>query len=203
VRVSAWTLQLSGSHVWLELHAVVEVLCGERIKLYASGADGAWCLDTEVIEVRDPDASGIPLVKVIVPGHPVAVERRDYFRVPATLPVTLSVTASRDASAVIGDLIAVTTVDLSGGGLQLETDHALIVGDVLELSLGLPARMIHVSGTVTRVAPAVYPDPMRVPGRADTRLVCVELGAMMERDRAELVRFVHDVERKLRSTRGG
>ena len=130
------------------------------------------------------------------------MQRREYFRVPATLPVTLSVTTPRNAKQATGDLIAVTTVDLSGGGVQLETDHALEVGDTLELSLGLPARLVHVAGTVTRVAPAEH-DPMRVPGREHVRLVGVELGPMMERDRAELVRFVHDVERKLRSLRDG
>ena len=126
------------------------------------------------------------------------MQRREYFRVPATLPVTLSVTTTQKRGS--GDLIAVTTVDLSGGGVQLETDHALQVGDTLELSLQLPARLVHVSGTVTRVAPAEH-GPMRVPGREHLQLVGVELGPMMERDRAELVRFVHDVERKLRSLR--
>jgi hypothetical protein len=96
------------------------------------------------------------------------------------LPVALSLTAAR----AIGELVAVTTVDLSGGGLQLETDYALVAGDALELSLELPARTIHVSGTVTRVT---------------ARLVGVELGPMLERDRAALVTFVHTVERTLRN----
>lgn len=197
-RVRAWTVQLAASHIWLELHAVTQISGGERIKLHGDG----WCLDALIAEVRESDVTRAPLVKVAVTEHPIPVQRREYFRVPATLPVTLSVRASRDVRHATGELIAVTTVDLSGGGVLLETDHALLVGDLLELSLGLPARMIHVSGTVTRVAPPEPCGPMRTPGRDDIQIVGVELGPMMERDRAELVLFVHDVERKLRSVRG-
>ncbi len=199
LRVRAWTLQLVESHIWFELHDAAPVSDGERVKLHGSAAGGAWCLDTAVTEVLERGAA--PLVKVAVTRPPTTVQRREYFRVPATLPVMLSVAASRGATRATGELIAVTTVDLSGGGVQLETDHALEVGDLLELTLGLPARMIHVTGTVTRVAPPVDEDPMRAPGGDYVRLVGVELGPMMERDRAELVRFVHDVERKLRTLR--
>lgn len=196
-RVRACTLQHVESHLWLELHAATPMSDGERIKLHGDG----WCLDTVVAEIRESGGGSAPLVKVAVTERPIPVERREYFRVPATLPVMLEVTASRDATHTTGEVVAVMTVDLSGGGIQLETDHALEVGDVLELSLGLPARVIHVSGTVTRVAPPVQPSPMRIPGRDDLRLVGVELGPMMECDRAELVCFVHEVERKLRSLR--
>jgi c-di-GMP-binding flagellar brake protein YcgR len=200
-RVSAWMLQTAASHVWLELHVPTRVTIGDPVKVLGADQDGAvWCLDTEVVEVRDPGGYQVPLVKVVDNGQWVAVQRREYFRVRTTLVVALSVTQSSVPERVGGALIAVSTVDMSGGGLQLETSHALLVGDALDLALELPARTIHVSGVVTRVV--IEPNsPLRTPGRDATRLVGVALGAMMERDRAELVRFVHDVERKLRASR--
>jgi Tfp pilus assembly protein PilZ len=188
-RVAAWVIQVIDAHVWVELQASARIEVGERVKLVGAGDDGApWCLDSAVVEVRDPGERGIPLVKIRDTGRRVAVQRREYFRVAAAVPVALSVTASPSSTRVMGELVAVTTADLSGGGLQLETDHVLVVGDELELSLGLPTRMIHVAATVTRVTGV----------RDSIQLVGVELGPMLERDRAELVRFVHDVERKLR-----
>jgi c-di-GMP-binding flagellar brake protein YcgR len=201
-RFPAWTIRVDTSHVWIELHGPAAIRVGERVKLVGVGDDGAaWCLDTEVAEVRDPDGRGIPIVKVIETGRRDPVQRREYFRVSSTLAVVLAVTASPDPERVIGELVAVTTVDLSGGGLQLETDRTLVVGDSLELSLALPTRMIHVSGMVTRVTAADPTGALRAPGRGAVFLVGVELGSMLERDRAELVTFVHHVERKLRSTR--
>ncbi|HEY1546674.1 MAG TPA: PilZ domain-containing protein [Kofleriaceae bacterium] len=197
-RVAAWVIQVVDAHVWIELQALAPVSAGERVKLVGTGDDGAvWSLDSAVVEVRDPGESGIPLVKISDTGQRVAAQRREYFRVAATLPVALSVIASPNPTRAMGELVAVTTVDLSGGGMQLETDEVLVVGDALELSLELPARAIHVSGTVMRVTP-LESSPLR---RGSIQLVGVELGPMLERDRAELVRFVHDVERKLRHDR--
>jgi c-di-GMP-binding flagellar brake protein YcgR len=192
MQVSAWTIQAIGSHVWFELHAPVRVTTGDPVRVVGAGNDGAvWCLDTEVVEVRDPGGEQIPLVKVIDNGQWVAVQRREYFRVPATLQVALFLTRSNIPGRACGELVAVTTVDLSGGGVQLETAYTLVIGDAFDLALELPARTIHVSGVVARV----------VPGRDAMQLVGVELGPMKEHDRAELVRFVHDVERRLRSLR--
>jgi c-di-GMP-binding flagellar brake protein YcgR len=189
--------------VWFELQAPVSVEAGDSVMVVGVGDDGAaWGLETEVADVRDPGGTGIPIVKVIDTGQWDAVQRREYYRVPATLRVALCLTASPVPERAVGALVAVTTVDLSGGGLQLETDYALMVGDTLELSLELPTRTIRASGMITRVVVREN-GPFRALGRDSTRLVGVELGPMMERDRAELVRFVHDVERRLRAARAG
>jgi PilZ domain len=133
----------------------------------------------------DPDAGHPEVLHVRRTGQEDVIQRRDWVRVEAVVPVKVVITDPN------GKAFETSTVNLSGGGLLLRDPVGLDLGAVLAIEI-LPdpdAPAIPVVGRVVREA------------AADLKGVCIE--HVEDDDERRLIRFVTARERAaMRIARG-
>ncbi len=113
--------------------------------------------------VKDRRVSGVPLLALARPARHWRGQRRLFFRLAISLPVVFAVLDSTGlppgpaipglgvAYASGSRLLSGVTVDMSGGGILLQTDHHLGSGTRIDLEIALPAgRFVHATGEVVR-----------------------------------------------------
>jgi c-di-GMP-binding flagellar brake protein YcgR len=107
----------------------------------------------------------------VAPSHAVAValarfsavrtsQRRQFFRVQASLVVRLLVTSSHAATAAKEDARALSQ-DLSGGGMRVDTILPLVAGDLVKATVEVPRGLRkHLPAEMTCDAKVVRVDPI-------------------------------------------
>ena len=125
-------------------------------------------------------AAGDAALRVTATGNAELIQRRDYVRVEAFVPVTYQ-PAGPD-----GWTVTANTLDVSGGGFRIAAAEALRLGDMMRFTLELGEG----EDPVQAVAQAV-----REAGEDEFGMRFVEI---LERDRQRLVRWVFARERLAR-----
>lgn len=120
-------------------------------------------------------------------------EKREYFRIDAVLPV--SYCAEGDTAPPPSQPVR---VNLSVGGIGLYTEQPLQVGDVLLLSLVLPAGSIQTKAKVVRALPNAVPAAAPRPALACSGLQFI---GMAEGDREMLIRYIFSFQVEQRRSR--
>src|SRR5262249_53586336 len=134
------------------------------------------------------------------------IQRRQYFRLKVALPVRYSVAPFADKlpSGVTTPLelkayiqrvpreiarlnLAGNTIDLSGGGMLLQTSTALQANDALLLSIETPDLKLRQAGRVTRA------NEVTVEGERAVR-AGIAFEGVQDRERDELMRFLFNEE---------
>jgi c-di-GMP-binding flagellar brake protein YcgR len=126
------------------------------------------------------EAAGITVLRVNATGKVELIQRRDYVRVEAFVPVTYQPIGPE------GWTVTAHTLDISGGGFQIAQAEALRLGDMLgfTLELGEGDEPVHAVATAVREA-----------GGSAFGMRFVEV---LERERQRLIRWVFERERLAR-----
>jgi len=129
-------------------------------------------------------------------GHVVSEDLREYFRLSTDIPVILfNVTAGTAEESGNGGLrVAAQSslpriVNISGGGLRIETEMAMSVGDIVYATFHLPLPEPKVVPVVAQVVHSELIEPAIV----STGLCFMHIN---ERDRDTIVRYVCNEEIK-------
>jgi PilZ domain len=132
-----------------------------------------------MLEVLAPPVQ--PAVSVLTPfEHPGAIERRQWARVPAVLPVVIEGSGANDGDQSFRTL----SVDLSGGGIKLNGAPDVGVGSWVTLAIELPTGPVEVEAEVLET----------VCGGA----TCLRFLRMPESVRSRIVRHVFHVQVEVR-----
>ncbi|HEY3269364.1 MAG TPA: PilZ domain-containing protein [Armatimonadota bacterium] len=125
----------------------------EDVVLVSSVSSGMQGFKANIIERRE----GPPAVLRVVPREAVgAVQRRDYARVPDTVPVRFRILDVKAVKA--GDTIETTSRNISGGGLLVfvERQSRPFAGDRLALDIDLPQ-----AGTIRAQGQVIWVDNVK------------------------------------------
>jgi len=90
---------------------------------------------TTVLRVTQGRVVSVALARF---GGITTSQRRQYFRVPASLNVTLLVITTSDAAMTVKEDPGAMSLDISGGGMRLDTVLPLAVGDLLKVTVEVP-----------------------------------------------------------------
>lgn len=128
----------------------------------------------------------IPLLSLEWPYKKQKVQRRNFVRVPANLPLEYRKVNEQGEEIFYEAFIR----DLSGGGLQFQTKKRLIKGDVLQIKLGLPEDLIICKAAVTWV----YTD---IRDKQERYFVGIKFMEINEKLRERVIRYVFQRQREL------
>lgn len=178
-RISFGLPIMKGVPVPLGLNSVVKVTYMDAIAIYSF--DGAI-----VDRVNDPR----PLFTVAYPKEVKRIQRRSFVRCDVRFPLTFH-KLSPTMEVLLKDQKAIVE-DVSGGGLRLETETQLELGDLLDIYLDLPNKdKVIALGKVVRV----FPKPSAKP---ELFSIGVFFEFIEERDRDKIMRFIFEKQRELR-----
>jgi c-di-GMP-binding flagellar brake protein YcgR len=125
------------------------------------------------------------------PKKVTRIQRRDFVRVPAILPVEFGIISpDQDLTAI--KTYKANTIDISGGGLKLLTNILVKERDLLQLTLFLEGEAMILSGIVIRANIEVEEDNPK-PASVGVQFVNIH-----ESDRDKVVKFVFDWQRQMR-----
>jgi len=167
---------------------VVSFHPGMRMKVIVLGGDALHQFESEVLE-RKMDL--LPVLVISRPKEMKRVQRRDFFRVKASLPVQFRELEDITASSREEFKKAVSK-DISGGGVLLLVNKAIPLETILELRIELRENeFIESVGRVMIV---------REGGGLKKRLkeVGVEFIVIEDKDREKVVKFIFEKQREQR-----
>ncbi|MBS4024783.1 MAG: flagellar brake domain-containing protein [Clostridia bacterium] len=125
------------------------------------------------------------------PQNVTRIQRRDYVRIPAKVPVEFGI-ASPDKDLTDLTTFKANSVDISGGGLKLLTNVPVKERDLLQLTLFIEGEAILLYGTVIRANIEVGEN------RAKNSTVGVQFVNIHESNRDRIVKFVFNWQRQMR-----
>jgi c-di-GMP-binding flagellar brake protein YcgR len=128
-----------------------------------------------VVDGRARDGR-VPMLSIAVTGETTLVQRRDYVRAEAFVPVTITL-ARENAEPVTG-----ITLDVSGGGLRARLPIAAAVDDIVRVALELE------EGEIAAVA--------RITRRIDENTIAFQFTEISQPSREKLIRFVFAAHRR-------
>lgn len=161
--------------VSLRINTEVEVISYDQTSVYAFNA-------------RVVDRLSSPVYSYILSqmSKMKKIQRRKYFRVPAFYPVTVSKVLPEGLSMPINGNI----LDLSGGGMQIQLNEPLEVGEKISAALCLPNLKINTAARIVRV---------NKDEEKNTYLLGAEFQNISEPERDRIIRCVFDIQRALLS----
>jgi c-di-GMP-binding flagellar brake protein YcgR len=117
------------------------------------------------------------------PQKVMRIQRRDYVRIPAKVPVEyMIVSAEQDVTKQ--KKFKTTSVDISGGGLNLVTNVPLNKQDLLQLTITLDGEPIVLNGIVIRTSSQVKLNNLK------QTTAGVQFINIQENDREKIIKFV-------------
>jgi len=177
--------------IWLSAAGMDEGLKpGRRVSLEFRDDRAMYRLVSEIVAVKDRP---VPLVGVSADGEVERLQRREYYRLPLSVPVE-----ARREDEPEGQWVTGHTLDLSAGGMRLSIRLDAQERDRLELRIyvGEEDMIPAVAEVVRREVPVGPQLPERVPrGRFGLRFVEIDT-----RDRDRIVRFIFKEQGRLRRT---
>jgi len=177
-RIALQPFMLQGLPVTLPKGTRVEL---EFMRTQPPG-EGLYRAETEEL---GKTAAPLNLLVLRSPERWQRVQARQYFRVPAVLPVQLRDAGEDGAPWMIGQ-----TRDISGGGCQLVVGQPFAVDQLLELVIFLPGQRVAAKGSVRRA------EPLAETGKQWT--LGIAFAEITERDRDAVIRFALQRQIELR-----
>jgi hypothetical protein len=163
-----------------------EPLAGNQVELQFIARRGVCRVDGEAQRSRRG-----PNALIFQPkGEPRVIQRRDFVRVDAVLPVNYAPFGTE------GYVVETHTMNLSGGGFLVAAPDALRVGDLMQFTIDLSAAEGEDAGPLVCVGKAVR--------QTDGGALGIEFFDLSEDDRGRIIRYVFARERLARQvTRDG
>jgi c-di-GMP-binding flagellar brake protein YcgR len=192
-------VKLCQTELWLGLSSPdhrLEALRGDQtIRLTVARSDAALLGQSGFL--RPLSGSKSRAFAVVRPGVLERVQRRAHLRYQIDLPIYFRHLdpATREPR---GKAVSCMTVNISSGGLLLESDASLNVGDELDLTLPLSGEdRVSMFGVVTRVQGAQEgaSSPSGQPGRTSVAVKFTRITAV---DQDRIVRFILITEHRRR-----
>jgi c-di-GMP-binding flagellar brake protein YcgR len=165
---------------------------GEKLRVHFSSADSHWEYDCRILE-RFPGP--IPTILISTPDTSLErVQRRSFFRLGANIPVGIDPVSPLPGTPPPGPPGSGTSVNLSGGGLLLESPELYPEGALLDLALEIPDEE---PPAVVRAE--VIRDAGRAsPGARSTWFLAVEFLTLEEPVQERITRYIYLLQRAVR-----
>ena len=165
---------------------------GESLEVHFSLNGAHYEYRCEILE-RYPGT--IPTILISAPAEEVKrVQRRSFFRIGAAFPVAIEPTAPIPGSPHPGPPCRGSSVNLSGGGMLLESPELYPDGSILDLSLEIP------DGRVPAVVRTeVLRDAGRAtPGARGTWFLALEFLSATDGVQERITRYIYRLQRSVR-----
>ncbi|HAA90261.1 MAG: Type IV pilus assembly PilZ [Thermoanaerobacterales bacterium 50_218] len=160
---------------------------GDTVIVNFWGQTAGYSFTTAVLETNYQD---VPMIRVAAPSTVRRIQRRNFVRVPAWIPLVFSVSSDSDDPSE-KKIYRTETVNVSGGGLLIKSPFKLSEGVCLEMEIHLPKRgPVNARGQVVRVEEKREQSPMYLIGVAFTEIA--------ETDRTKIINFVFEKQREMR-----
>ncbi len=132
----------------------------------------------------------VPTLTLDKPGSLKRVQRRNFVRIDARLPMVFTLLKENLESG--SEDYDATTIDVSGGGLMFSTDCSLHLHDILEVKLALTDNVyVTALGKVVRIVEKKQQDK-------HTFSVGLEFSIIEEGERDKIIRYIFNQQRELR-----
>ena len=171
---------------------ILPIPAGENLQVHFSRGEAHYEYECEILE-RYPG----PIPTILISGPDAAVrrvQRRSFFRLGANVPVAIEPLAPLPGIRPPGPPCRGVTVNVSGGGLLLESPELYPEGSTLRLSLDLPDG---VPSAETR-AEVVRDAGRASPGVRATWFLAVEFLDLPEAARERITRYIYLLQRAIR-----
>jgi len=171
---------------------ILPIPAGENLQVHFSRGEAHYEYECEILE-RYPGP--IPTILISAPDARVRrVQRRSFFRLGANVPVAIEPLAPLPGIRPPGPPCRGVTVNLSGGGLLMESPELYPEGSTLRLALELP------DGVPSAEARAeVVRDAGRAsPGVRATWFLAVEFLDLPDDARDRITRYIYLLQRAIR-----
>lgn len=162
----------------------------DRLFVSFTRPDAVYGLESVVAKVQ---TEPIPLVGILLTGEIQRIQRREYARVQALLPVEMTQAApieGEDAVAILD--IQTNTLDISGGGMAILNRHLIPLGTLYDARLSIPGQPppLKLLAKVVRSVPLKDAHNQRI-YKYGLMFISINEGI-----RSRLVKYVFDVQRK-------
>lgn len=166
----------------LEKSQVIPLREGTRVEVTFWDEAAAYRFEAKIMQRI---AVPVPVFVLELPDSVTKVQRRNFVRVPAMYPVTYR-TVTREG---LSDLRKASMLDLSGGGMRIQTEDRVENKSLLYAQLSLPSGEVQTPVRVCRV------DQIEKSKRFS---VSLEFHDISERERDRIIRCVFDIQRAMR-----
>lgn len=170
---------------------VVTLSVGEHVEVSFGDDTCIYSFPTVILKrVSEP----VPMLLIEEPDEKkiVRVQRRDFVRVNAVVPIEFGI-VPHDANDLLNmKLEKANTIDISGGGLKFLTEKKVREKDMLQINLSLNNNHIITFGKVVRV--------ISYENELNNKLwaIGVQFTNIHESERDNIIRFVFDWQRQMR-----
>jgi c-di-GMP-binding flagellar brake protein YcgR len=165
---------------------------GEVLEVHFAAQGAHFEYECRILE-RFPGT--IPTILLSLPeGQVRRVQRRSYFRLGAAIPVAIDPRSPIPGAPPSGPPGRGTSVNLSGGGMLLESPELYPDGAILDMSLEIPDGRIaaQVRGEVLRDAGRA------TPGARGTWFLATEFLTVSDETRERITRYIYWLQRSVR-----
>ncbi len=171
---------------------ILPIPAGETLEVHFSASGAHFEYACKILE-RFPGT--IPTILLSMPAGEVRrVQRRSYFRLGAAVPVGIVPLAPIPGTPVPGPPGRGTSVNLSGGGMLLESPELYPDGSILDLRLDIPD-----GRTAALVRGEVLRDAGRAtPGARGTWFLATEFLTVSDETRERITRYIYWLQRSVR-----
>jgi c-di-GMP-binding flagellar brake protein YcgR len=170
---------------------------GARLELHFADDGAHFEYECEILE-RFPGP--IPTILVSPPDDSLRrVQRRSFFRLGANVPVRIEPRAPLPATPPPGPPSNGVTVNLSGGGMLLESPELYPDGALLDLHIEIPD-----GSPPAEIRAEVIRDAGRAsPGARSTWFLAVEFLSLGDDERDRITRYIYLLQRAIQEDGGG
>ncbi|NLB88476.1 MAG: PilZ domain-containing protein, partial [Syntrophomonadaceae bacterium] len=131
------------------------------------------------VKIISKQISPIPLLKVSKPDKIVRIQKRDWVRLPHNTVVKYKLAGYNV------DYFETRSIDISGGGILLQTNHPIDINETLEIIFSLDNITISTTSKVVRCTPA-----------DNSYRVALKFNEISETERDKIVGFIFQKQRE-------
>jgi c-di-GMP-binding flagellar brake protein YcgR len=164
---------------------LVPIPVNSCVKVMYYRDNGQYCFSAKVLDRRK---GKIPIVRILAISEVKKIQRRDYYRLNATLPIRVCFMDEKPDNEY--SCIDTHTIDISGGGLKFASKENFSNADQMICQLTLKDKTLNIKARKVRSS-SVY-------GEEFSFEIGVEFVDVEERIRDEIVNFIFDEQRRLR-----
>jgi len=177
----------------VEKGSIVPLRLKTPVTVTVQGKDAVYSADTFIVgRLLTP----IPILVLLKPKEFRRIQRRDYVRVEANLPVTIELSKNEEEQVVILS----RTCNISGGGMMLSLDLDSLeetefsVDAVLDLNIEIP----ELEQPIKAIGRIVRCEEKKSPNSGNELCLGLKFTLIEEKDRDQIISYVFKRQRELR-----
>lgn len=160
---------------------IVPVHVGELVRIKFIHREEVFACETKVIGRR---MVPLPVLELNRPSEIRKIQRRFYVRLKVTFDVDFRPVSSEE------EFYRGTSIDISGGGVLFISNHAVNVGDIIEMKISLPLK-----APLEALARVVRAEKSGI--KTNSYLIAVVFENLRESQRDLVISFVFEKQREL------